>query len=105
MARLQAFDPHTRVWDDFELTPAPCARLGHTTSEVGGRLFVCGGCSDSSNMKPGEGGDEFNDVWLLDTREASGDLTWSCVSPLGRAPAGSLQRCHAAARLGLKGKL
>ena len=51
-------------------------------------------------MKPGEGGDELDDVWLLDLRLPSADLVWSCVSPPNRAPPNSLQRCHGAASLG-----
>jgi hypothetical protein len=52
--------------------PEPCARLGHTCTALGGQIYVAGGCTDSSNMKPGEGGEELNDVWLLDTRAQVG---------------------------------
>ena len=54
--------------------------LGELDGTKAGPLIVAGGCTDSSNMKPGEGGEELSDVWVLDTRIESADLTWSCVS-------------------------
>ena len=53
----------TRTWDALPLgaapPPQPCARLGHSGTLVRGKLFISGGCTDTSNMKPGEGGEAF----------------------------------------------
>eukprot|EP00900_Chrysochromulina_parva_P008206 jgi/Chrpa1/17387/Chrysochromulina_OHIO_Genome00021549-RA len=84
LASLDVYDIASRAWD-----PAL----------VNGRLYVCGGCTDTSNMKPGEGGQELSDVWLLDTTKPSGELAWVRISPPGVAPSGALQRCHGAASL------
>jgi hypothetical protein len=109
IAHLETYDVSARTWDPLPLggagqgqptPPEPCARLGHSAVLLGGSLFISGGCTDDSNMKPGEGGDELSDVWVLDLRVASADLVWSCVSPLGAAPSGALQRCHGASALG-----
>ena len=104
MAALEAFDVAARSWDPLPLgssgQPEPRARLGHSCVALGGQLFVSGGCTDSSNMKPGEGGEELSDVWVLDTRIESADLTWSCVSMPNHAPPNALQRCHSAVSLG-----
>ena len=102
VAALEAYDVATRTWDPMPLGPhpEPCARLGHSGTVVGGRLFISGGCTDSSNMKPNEGGEELSDVWLLDLRRPSAELVWACVSLPNQAPPGALQRCHAAAPLG-----
>ena len=75
IAALAAYDVASCEW--FEPPseggmPEPCARLGHTCTALGGQIYVAGGCTDSSNMKPGEGGEELNDVWLLDTRAQVG---------------------------------
>ena len=102
VAAFEAYDVATRTWDPVPLGPhpEPCARLGHSGTAVGGRLFISGGCTDSSNMKPNEGGEELSDVWLLDLRRPSAELAWACVSLPYQAPPGALQRCHAAAPLG-----
>mmetsp|Transcript_33588 Transcript_33588/g.100329 ORF Transcript_33588/g.100329 Transcript_33588/m.100329 type:complete len:240 (+) Transcript_33588:1139-1858(+) len=51
-------------------------------------------------MKPGEGGEELGDIWLLDTTRQA--LAWACVALPATLPSGPrpLQRCHAATRLG-----
>mmetsp|Transcript_49012 Transcript_49012/g.163594 ORF Transcript_49012/g.163594 Transcript_49012/m.163594 type:complete len:213 (-) Transcript_49012:727-1365(-) len=51
-------------------------------------------------MKPGEGGEELGDIWLLDTTRQA--LAWACVAQPATLPPGPrpLQRCHAATRVG-----
>ena len=68
-------------WFSFHCRPA-----GHTCVEVRGALYVCGGCNDSSNMKPAEGGAELSDVWRLDLTAPHAELAWQRVSPPGSAP-------------------
>ena len=101
LACLDVYDIASRAWDPALVAPGtePCPRIGHSCTEVNGRLYVCGGCTDTSNMKPGEGGQELSDVWLLDTTRPSGELAWVRISPPGVAPSGALQRCHGAAPL------
>ena len=94
------------------LGPGPCARFGHSSTLVGGQLLLAGGCDDDSNMKPGEGGREFDDIWLLDLRLPRGAVAFtrpapplssplsSPPSPPPSPPRGALQRCHAAVAFG-----
>ena len=101
LASLDVFDTISGTWE--ALAPdgrEPCARIGHTCVEAGGRLYVCGGCTDTSNMKPGEGGLELGDICELDTRLPTGELAWTTVGLPTAAPPGALQRCHGVARLG-----
>ena len=57
--------------DDMGVTGcAPCARMGHSATLVGGYLCVAGGSTASSNYKPGGDGQELQSVFLLDMRAA-----------------------------------
>lgn len=101
ISELTAFDLASEVWEVVRPDGAePEERLGHSCVEIGGALYLSGGCTDSSNMKPGEGGEELSDIWRLDLTTPHADLAWHRVSHPSSAPQGALQRCHGAARLG-----
>ena len=103
IAQLAAYDLASSSWEAvFPQGAEPAARLGHTCVELRGALYISGGCTDSSNMKPGEGGEELDDIWRVDLAAPQVDVVWECVSMPGRAPPRALQRCHAASCVGTR---